>query len=264
MLVNVPLTTPEEAQAFLATMRDKSKGSQTVIPKPPADLSGAGVDAWYMQQKQRELDLRKRRQEAESLLRGYRATYDGMTMPGGNHRDDELLSPSGGRYMFTSPNTRAMMRETIEDPDSDVYEQRQRAIGKLNIIEHGHHAEQQQQQFGSHVKSKHGTTTDVRDDDSCAKAPRMKETMNSAQKQAVPTPAKHMVPDETEWRDFIMPGMYCYSVELFRSIILLRMLAAVQNQNSESAPLSFYCRRKVYCGKRSVSYLCFLCMSRFS
>jgi hypothetical protein len=214
--VNVPLTTPEEAQAFLATMRDKSKTLQTASPKPPADLSGAGVDAWYMQQKQRELDMRKRRQEAESILRGYRATYDGMATPGGNHRDNnnEFLSPSGGRYMSVSPGIRAMMRETIEDPDSDVYEQRQRATGRLTIIEHTEQQQQQPQQqhlLGSHFKSKLGTNTDVRDD-SCAKTPGRRETMNSAQKQAVPTPAKHMVPDETEWRDFIVPGTYCYNI----------------------------------------------------
>lgn len=69
-----PLTTPEQAQQFLASMRHKSKKEEWEH-RPPSNLSSDGVDAWYMMQRQREQEMRKRRQEAEQLLRGYRAPY---------------------------------------------------------------------------------------------------------------------------------------------------------------------------------------------
>ena len=55
-------------------MRHKSKKEEWEH-RPPSNLSSDGVDAWYMMQRQREQELRKRRQEAEQLLRGYRAPY---------------------------------------------------------------------------------------------------------------------------------------------------------------------------------------------
>jgi hypothetical protein len=69
-----PLTTPEQAEHFLASMRHKSKKEEWEH-RPPSNLSSDGVDAWFMMQKQREQEMRKRRQEAEQLLRGYRAPY---------------------------------------------------------------------------------------------------------------------------------------------------------------------------------------------
>jgi putative glutathione S-transferase len=65
------LTTPEEAQAFLAAMRDQSHQRQN-SHNAPTTMTADGMDAWYYQQRQREKDLRLRRKEAEALLRGYR------------------------------------------------------------------------------------------------------------------------------------------------------------------------------------------------
>ena len=66
-----PLTTPEEAQAFLAAMRDKQH-QREIIHKPPSNLSSDGMDAWYLMQRQKERELKQRRKEAEAILRGYR------------------------------------------------------------------------------------------------------------------------------------------------------------------------------------------------
>jgi len=206
--VNAPLTTPEEAQAFLADMRDKSKMSQIVPKKPPADLSGAGVDAWYMQQKKREKELRKRRQEAEALLRGYRATYDAKgTLHGG---DDECHASAlpVGRHMFGAMGLgRATVRETMEDPDSDVYESEGRVIGRLKIVET--RGDEQIATGGAESSNKQVLSRDVPDcDTALRKQLRNESTIFSppVKPSAVPTPARHMVPDEREWREFVTTG----------------------------------------------------------
>jgi putative glutathione S-transferase len=72
IVVHCPLTTPEEAEAFLAAMRDKSH-QREYLHQPPSNISSsAGMDAWYLQQRQREKEMRQRRIEAEEILRGYR------------------------------------------------------------------------------------------------------------------------------------------------------------------------------------------------
>ena len=68
-----PLTTPEQAQAFLAAMRDKQH-QREFSHKPPSNLSADGMDAWYLLQRQKERELKERRKEAEAILRGYRGT----------------------------------------------------------------------------------------------------------------------------------------------------------------------------------------------
>lgn len=68
--------------------------------KPPSNLSADGMDAWYLQQKQRELELRKRRQEAEALLRGYRMS---------------ALPRGSAMKAFGSPMS--AVSESLEDPD---------------------------------------------------------------------------------------------------------------------------------------------------
>jgi hypothetical protein len=65
-------------------MRSKSKKEEWEH-RPPTNLSSDGVDAWYMIQRQREQEMRKRRLEAEQLLRGYRAPY----------KDDESVDTFG-------------------------------------------------------------------------------------------------------------------------------------------------------------------------
>ena len=112
--VAAPLTTPEEAQAFLASMRDKQKAQQAAAP--PAHLSRDGMDAWYSQQKKREQELKKRRKEAESLLRGYRSSY----VPGKEKRDDPSMRVKSLSEKATSLTK---VGEAMADPDSDIYEQ---------------------------------------------------------------------------------------------------------------------------------------------
>ena len=85
-------------------MREKPKKGE-IEHQAPATLPTDGVDAWYMMQRQREKELRKRRQEAEQILRGYRAPYQnagdvsspryqrGRASFGGTH-SDSLTDPA--------------------------------------------------------------------------------------------------------------------------------------------------------------------------
>ena len=66
--------TPEEAKAFLAGQKEAAKKG-VIQPTPPAGLSGGELDGWYTQQRQRDLDAKKNRDEAESILRGYRMSH---------------------------------------------------------------------------------------------------------------------------------------------------------------------------------------------
>jgi hypothetical protein len=81
-------------------MRRAQKDGSGISHKPPSNLSADGMDAWYIQQKQRELELRKRRQEAEALLRGYRMS----ALPRGTAMKN-----------FGSPMSN--VSETLDDPD---------------------------------------------------------------------------------------------------------------------------------------------------
>mmetsp|Transcript_22938 Transcript_22938/g.26154 ORF Transcript_22938/g.26154 Transcript_22938/m.26154 type:complete len:576 (+) Transcript_22938:131-1858(+) len=68
-----PLNTPEEAEKFLASLRSKEKSS-SFLGNPPANLSANGMNAWHLEQRQREKEMRLRRKEAEEMLRKYRMT----------------------------------------------------------------------------------------------------------------------------------------------------------------------------------------------
>jgi glutathionyl-hydroquinone reductase len=107
------LTTPEEAQAFLAAMRDKQH--QREVTHRAASSTGAtttdGLDTWFYQsQKLRDKELRQRRLEAEALLRGYRGGRESLGGVSSSHYPrDSLGSP--GRY-----------RSTIDDDREDSTE----------------------------------------------------------------------------------------------------------------------------------------------
>ena len=123
------LTTPEEAQAFLASQRNKLKETNA---GPPAHLSADGIDAWYMQQRNRDKEMRRRRNEAEAMLRGYRMTMSHGKQGGGSNpeKDDPAtLSPVRNRLF---ENHMTDIDETMEDPDSEAFERR---IGKLTMKE---------------------------------------------------------------------------------------------------------------------------------
>ena len=77
IVCSAPLTTPEEAQLFLQSMREKTQ-EREFSHHPPCNLNSAGLDEWFMQQRQRERDMRERRREAEALLRGYRGGRESL------------------------------------------------------------------------------------------------------------------------------------------------------------------------------------------
>ena len=60
---------PEEADAYLAKQRKLQ--DQPIVP-PLSLTSSAEISDWYMVQRQRELEERKKREEAETYLRAYR------------------------------------------------------------------------------------------------------------------------------------------------------------------------------------------------
>jgi len=99
-----PLHTAEEARNFLISMRKAQKDGSGISHKPPSNLSADGMDAWYLQQKQREQELRQRRKEAEEMLRGYRMSATGM-----------IMGRSGTMRCFGSPMS--AVSETLDDPD---------------------------------------------------------------------------------------------------------------------------------------------------
>jgi len=120
---SMPVTTPEQAAAFLASMRDKNKsgGSKT---RPPAHISSDGYDAWYMQQKAREREIRKRRKEAEAILHGYRMRMDEKGAPQSGSRGDDIFSPTeyenGIVAINTSPVEENWANFDNDTPESDV------------------------------------------------------------------------------------------------------------------------------------------------
>jgi hypothetical protein len=112
-------------------MRDKSK-KEGWEHKPPSNLTSDGVDTWHMMQRHREQEMRRRRQEAEQHLRGYRAPY--QTDDAG--ADFGLWSPRGqrrGRASFGDFDQRRgrasfgdMLSESLIDP-SIVHEKRRQS-----------------------------------------------------------------------------------------------------------------------------------------
>lgn len=84
---------------------------------PPTTLDG-NIDDWFMRQRQREKELRKRRQEAEQLLHGFRGYYD----------VDWLGSPRrksrGGRSSLDQA-----MDDSLPDPNHHI--RRQSALPRL-------------------------------------------------------------------------------------------------------------------------------------
>ena len=87
--------TPEQAKAFLAEQKIASKKG-SVQPTPPSGLSSGELDSWYSQQKAEQAEARRKRDEAEAILRGYRSAWDGSKSSGGvDGGSSESLPPSG-------------------------------------------------------------------------------------------------------------------------------------------------------------------------
>jgi len=63
--------TPEEAMAYIQESHAK-KRARARAPEPPTNLSSAEINDWYSQQRKRDVEERRRKEEAERFLRGYR------------------------------------------------------------------------------------------------------------------------------------------------------------------------------------------------
>lgn len=57
-------------------MREKQHEREKITERPPAHLTTTdGMNAWHLQQRHKEKELRDRRREAEAILRNYRSNY---------------------------------------------------------------------------------------------------------------------------------------------------------------------------------------------
>ena len=180
-----PLTTPEEAQAFLATMRDKSHQRFSFHNPPPSNLSADGMDAWYHKQKQREQELRQRRLEAEQLLRGYRGgAGDYRRLSGISHASlsvrthgRDVFSPTGALIDSTPMSTVSQLSEALDDP---------RAFKHANALH----------------ENKDGVLRNVSSEDE----KKVDESLESQQRRQLhPTLEEDPEKPVTIWRDFISP-----------------------------------------------------------
>jgi hypothetical protein len=150
-------------------MRDKHKVSKGA---PPPNLSAGGMDAWYMQQKAREREMLRRRQEAESLLRGYR-----MGFTPGTPSKERKAAPARTKSLSEKATSMNKVGEAMADPDSDIYERTTLGIQRLSI-------------GGNDTPSKKSATPD-------------EAAIDPAIRQKPMAP-----PAKTEWRDFVEPGTY--------------------------------------------------------
>jgi glutathionyl-hydroquinone reductase len=116
-------------------MRDR-QNQREVSHKPPSTMSTDGMESWYLQQKNREREMRQRRREAEAILRGYRGDAGvvgtSYTKRNGGRRDssdsayiynDFMASPNraslgGARQLTGTPysNTSQISSESLDDP----------------------------------------------------------------------------------------------------------------------------------------------------
>lgn len=158
IVCGAPLTTPEEAQAFLNLMRDKSH-QRFEYHQPPTHLSADGMDAWYYKQKQREKELRERRREAEEILRRYRGGRESIGRFSIDGRDafsqasrgtpresfGPLITPREGHAisMATPMSTISQLSEALDDPHNF-----KSAVANLNIRLDPDSEAQAQQQAG--------------------------------------------------------------------------------------------------------------------
>jgi hypothetical protein len=102
-------------------MRDKQRQSSGFEHKPPVTVSADGVDAWYMIQRHREQEMRKRRLEAAELLKGYRMPYqsEGTDRSGfGGSFSPRFGMPFSPSYRRGRSSFGDAMSETLTDPSN--------------------------------------------------------------------------------------------------------------------------------------------------
>ena len=74
MLHAAVFRSPEEAEIYLKQVQtSKNKQEKTI---PPTNLNSSDLNDWYSKQRQFDLEERKKRTEAETLLREYRSKFD--------------------------------------------------------------------------------------------------------------------------------------------------------------------------------------------
>ena len=275
LLVTEPLTTPEQAHAFLVTMRDKQKAADVIGGKPPTNLSADGMDAWYLAVRQREREMKARRQEAEALLRGYRMTMSHDKNIVSREKGKDGLSPVVGKLFDDGMST---INESMEDEFdfegakreigrlsidesifSDHYDSQNRDVGRLLIDDNGRLSGQfmpssrdtgrlsidppeargpeQRRDSSGYVletpRNEEEKKTDGEDTMTEKRPPQ-----SSKKGKRVPTPARAMLPDETEWRDFVssgkidcMPG--CITIEKEKCLPVSFRVIALMMQSRE-------------------------------
>lgn len=177
-------------------MRDKSH-QRDITHKPPSNISADGMDSWYMQQRKREQELRKRRKEAEELLRGYRG-FGGYSTPTSQAGSENLVDPSGMSYN-TYSNDISQVTTCFENLDSEVANKG---------FEREYESVSDQQNSGVLEEKKEM-------DDSLDFREKLDSTRPTKQVSIRPVPPPLAIPtmnndaaSETVWRDFIsvMPG----------------------------------------------------------
>ena len=200
MAVCCHLTTPEEAQAFLAAMRNKSH-QREVLHRPPSNLTSDGMDAWYLYQKQRERELRERRKEAEEILRGYRGSLD----PSSNNHNSGRLSLTGG----TSPRS---LSEALDDPakmslpfESEQAKRQQNYEPSQNEEEEGGWAHTEPHREEKKLDDLHALQEQI---DSQEELEGPQPSLSNSIPQTAEAPTELLSPQseyETVWREFISP-----------------------------------------------------------
>jgi len=80
--------TPEEAHAYIAQHRSKTKYDNNVSKSslPPSNLNSSDLDDWYTKQKKLAQQEAKRKAEAEAFLRSYRSTGIDKSVMNGNSK----------------------------------------------------------------------------------------------------------------------------------------------------------------------------------
>jgi hypothetical protein len=218
----------------LAIMRDKQKAAD-VIHVPPAHLTVDGVNAWYLQQKERERLERERRKEAEALLRGYRMTmsHDKTRVPAVKGKERAGLSPLRGQLFENQMDT---ISETMDDVEIDG-QGGTREIGHLSIDESvfrlsqhrndrevGRLATVGKESYSGELggrKSEEFTNGDRSgfiletprsdeekkiDGEESEYGNEKKTSMSFRKSKLLPKSAGDLLPDDTEWRDFVSSG----------------------------------------------------------
>ena len=122
--------TPEQAKAFLAEQKNASKKG-TVQPTPPSGLSSGELDSWYSQQKAKQAEARRKREEAEAILRGYRGAWDGSKSGGGGGGGGSSgsLPPSGPDAGPDISDARGMFQSLERQSNASNYGKKWRKQG---------------------------------------------------------------------------------------------------------------------------------------